>query len=425
MKVKIFRNWGLKLASIVLATLLWFLVVQIDDPQESRTFGNIKVNLTNTDLLAAEGKVYEVLDNTDTVRVTIRAPRSVVDSIESSDIVAEADMSKLTDINTIAITYDIQNVDMDSAKISGNHDVIKLNVEEKSSKYVSIAYNVTGDPAEGFMVGNITMDQNMIEVSGPKSAVEKVATAGVDVNVNGASNSLTANMEIKLYDSEGNTIVQDNIDKQTDYARVSAEILAVKEIPIEINYDGEPASGYMTTGVTDVEPSVIKIAGSSVTLSGINKLSIPAEEIDISGAVSDVTVQVDISQYLANNVRLADSSMDGTVKVTVHIEPVMKKSLDIPETNISFTNIPDGLEAELLDGEDGYTLQVRGLGANVSALSEENLKGVIDVEAWMEDQELTKLNPGMYYMPVSFTLDGNVEVVANVVVHAQIKKTEE
>lgn len=425
MKEKIFRNWGLKLASIVLATVLWFLVVQIDDPQESRTFANIQVNLINTDLLDSESKVYEVLDNTDIVRVTIRAPRSVVEKIESSDIIAEADMSKLTDINTIAITYDIQNVDTASAKISGNHDVVKLNVEEKASKYVSISYNLVGETASGYMVGNISMDQNMIEVSGPRSAVEQVETAGVDVNVAGAANSLSANMEIKLYDSDGKVITKDNIEKQTNYARVSVEVLAVKEVPVIIGYVGEPASGYMVTGVVDTEPTMVKIAGNSSTLSNIYRITIPDEEVDISGASEDVSVEIDISPYLANNIKLADSSFNGVIKATIHIEQLVGRSLFIDDDNISFTNVPDGFEAILLDDDGGYTLQVRGLGENVSALSADSMKGFIDVAAWMDDQELTKLTSGMYYMPVSFALDNNVEMNGNVIAHVQIKKIED
>jgi YbbR domain-containing protein len=366
-----------------------------------------------------------VLDNTDIVRVTIRAPRSVVEKIESSDIIAEADMSKLTDINTIAITYDIQNVDTASAKISGNHDVVKLNVEEKASKYVSISYNLVGEAASGYMVGNISMDQNMIEVSGPRSAVEQVETAGVDVNVAGAANSLSANMEIKLYDSDGKVITKDNIEKQTNYARVSVEVLAVKEVPVIIGYVGEPASGYTATGVVDTEPATVKIAGNSSTLSNIYRITIPDEEVDISGASEDVSAEIDISPYLANNIKLADSSFNGVIKATIHIEQLVSRSLFIDDENISFTNVPDGFEAILLDDDGGYTLQVRGLGENVSALSADSMKGFIDVAAWMDDQELTKLSSGMYYMPVSFALNNNVEMNGNVIAHVQIKKIED
>ena len=118
MKKALTRNLGLKLASLVLAFVLWFLVAQIYDPKDTVTFNNIQVRLINTELLDEEGKVYEVLDNSNLVRVTVTGPQSIVKSeLRRSDIVAEADMSKLTDINTIAITYYCENVSNDSVEI--------------------------------------------------------------------------------------------------------------------------------------------------------------------------------------------------------------------------------------------------------------------------------------------------------------------
>jgi hypothetical protein len=138
-----------------------------------------------------------------------------------------------------------------------------------------------------------------------------------------------------------------------------------------------------------------------------------------------VSAEIDISPYLANNIKLADSSFNGVIKATIHIEQLVSRSLFIDDENISFTNVPDGFEAILLDDDGGYTLQVRGLGENVSALSADSMKGFIDVAAWMDDQELTKLTSGMYYMPVSFALDNNVEMNGNVIAHVQIKKIED
>lgn len=64
-----------------------------------------------------------VLDNSNLVRVTVTGPQSIVKSeLRRNDIVAEADMSKLTDINTIAITYYCENISNDSVEIRGNHD---------------------------------------------------------------------------------------------------------------------------------------------------------------------------------------------------------------------------------------------------------------------------------------------------------------
>lgn len=424
MKNKLTHNWGLKLSSLVLAFAMWFLVAQFIDPQDSRSFGNIKVKLINTDLLEAENKVYEVLDESDIVKVTVRAPKSVLNNLRSSDVIAEADMSKLTDINTIVIRYDIQNANSESVEVVGNHDVVKLNVEEKASKYVAISYNVTGEPADGYMVGNINMDQNMIEISGPKSAVETVASAGVDINVNGAVSNLSANMEIKLYDSDGKAILNDNIEKQTDYARLSVEILATKEIPIRVEYVGEPASGYMPTGVVDINPQTVKIAGSTITLSNISEIFISDEAISIEGATENVEHDINIAEYLPGNVKLADTGFNGRIKATIHVEPVAQRTITVSADNFRFSNVPSEITALLMDGSDEYTIQVEGLKEEIDSLDEDSVRGIINVGEWMNEQELTRLNPGTYYIPADLELNSDVQPVNNLIVHVQIRKSD-
>ena len=187
MKKKIFHNWGLKLASLLLAFVIWFLVAKFGDPIVSVTFPNVRVSLTNTELLDNENKVFEILDNTDTVRVTVRIPTSMRSQLRASDIVAEADMNKLTDINTIGISYYVPNVDADS--ISGDHDFVRLSVEERMTKWIRVQSKILGEVAEGYMVAGTIYDQTLIEISGAKSVVEKVSYAGVEIDVSGATSN--------------------------------------------------------------------------------------------------------------------------------------------------------------------------------------------------------------------------------------------
>ena len=48
---KLTNNWGLKLIAILFALILWFAVINIDDPVVSETFKNIPVQLVNTETL--------------------------------------------------------------------------------------------------------------------------------------------------------------------------------------------------------------------------------------------------------------------------------------------------------------------------------------------------------------------------------------
>ena len=425
MKKALTRNLGLKLASLVLAFVLWFLVAQIYDPKDTVTFNNIQVRLINTELLDEEGKVYEVLDNSNLVRVTVTGPQSIVKSeLRRSDIVAEADMSKLTDINTIAITYYCENVSNDSVEIKGNHDSVRLSVEDKTSKWIKLESNTIGEVASGYMIGNVTLDQTNIEVTGPKSAISQVDHAGVDINVTDSTSSLSANVDIKLYDADGNELTLESVKKNVNSAHMTVEVLATKEVPVEIEYMGVPEDGYMATGEVESSVPTVRIAGTASALVGISAITVPEDRMNITGQSSDLVDIINLKEYLPSNVRLANKSFDGKITATVYIEPIDTKDLTIPADNISITGVPDGMEAEVTSTAEEYNITVSGLTRNVSILHDSSVTGVLDLNQWMEDNGLEELTPGNYTIPVTFNLSEDITVDTDVNIHIRLKNAD-
>ena len=425
MKKALTRNLGLKLASLVLAFVLWFLVAQIYDPKDTVTFNNIQVRLINTELLDEEGKVYEVLDNSNLVRVTVTGPQSIVKSeLRRSDIVAEADMSKLTDINTIAITYYCENVSNDSVEIKGNHDSVRLNVEDKTSKWIKLESNTIGEVASGYMIGNVTLDQTNIEVTGPKSAISQVDHAGVDINVTDSTSSLSANVDIKLYDADDNELTLESVKKNVNSAHMTVEVLATKEVPVEIEYMGVPEDGYMATGEVESSVPTVRIAGTASALVGISAITVPEERMNITGQSGDLVDIINLKEYLPSNVRLANKSFDGKITATVYIEPIDTKDLTIPSDNISITGVPDGMEAEVTSTAEEYNITVSGLTRDVSILRDSSVTGVLDLNQWMEDNGLEELTPGNYTIPVTFNLSEDITVDTDVNIHIRLKNAD-
>ena len=425
MKKALTRNLGLKLASLVLAFVLWFLVAQIYDPKDTVTFNNIQVRLINTELLDEEGKVYEVLDNSNLVRVTVTGPQSIVKSeLRRSDIVAEADMSKLTDINTIAITYYCENVSNDSVEIKGNHDSVRLNVEDKTSKWIKLESNTIGEVASGYMIGNVTLDQTNIEVTGPKSAISQVDHAGVDINVTDSTSSLSANVDIKLYDADDNELTLESVKKNVNSAHMMVEVLATKEVPVEIEYMGVPEDGYMATGEVESSVPTVRIAGTASALVGISAITVPEERMNITGQSGDLVDIINLKEYLPSNVRLANKSFDGKITATVYIEPIDTKDLTIPADNISITGVPDGMEAEVTSTAEEYNITVSGLTRDVSILRDSSVTGVLDLNQWMENNGLEELTPGNYTIPVTFNLSEDITVDTDVNIHIRLKNAD-
>lgn len=425
MKKLLTRNLGLKLASLLLAFVLWFLVAQIYDPKDTVTFNNIQVRLINTELLDEEGKVYEVLDNSNLVRVTVTGPQSIVKSeLRRSDIVAEADMSKLTDINTIAITYYCENISNDSVEIKGNHDSVRLNVEDKTSKWIKLESNTIGDVASGYMIGNVTLDQTNIEVTGPKSAISQVDHAGVDINVTDSTTSLSANVDIKLYDADDNELVLESVKKNVDSAYMTVEVLATKEVPVEIEYMGVPEDGYMATGEVESSVPTVRIAGTVSTLVEISAITVPEDRMNITGQSDNLVDIINLKEYLPANVRLADKSFDGKITATVYIEPIVSKDLTVAAENISVTGVPDGMEAEITSTAEEYNITVSGLSRDVSILHDSSVTGILNLTQWMEDNGVEELTPGTYTIPVTFNLAEDITVTPDINIHIRLKNAD-
>ena len=425
MKKALTHNLGLKLASLLLAFVLWFLVAQIYDPKDTVTFNNIQVRLINTELLDEEGKVYEVLDNSNLVRVTVTGPQSIVKSeLRRSDIVAEADMSKLTDINTIAITYYCENISNDSVEIKGNHDSVRLNVEDKTSKWIKLESNTIGNVASGYMIGSVSLDQTNIEVTGPKSAISQVDHAGVDINVTDSTSSLSANVDIKLYDADDNELTLESVKKNVDSAHMTVEVLATKEVPVEIEYMGVPEDGYMATGEVESSVPTVRIAGTASTLTGISAITVPEDRMNITGQTDNLVDIINLKEYLPSNVRLADKSFDGKITATVYIEPIVSKDLTVAAENISVTGVPDGMEAEITSTAEEYNITVSGLSRDVSILRDSSVTGILNLTQWMEDNGVEELTPGTYTIPVTFNLAEDITVTPDINIHIRLKNAD-
>ena len=275
MRKKIFSNWGLKLLSVAIAFGLWVLVVQIENPIESKDFSNIPVKIINTEQLAEEGKVYEVLDGSDIIkRVDIRARKKILSDIKDGDIVAVADLSKLTEMNTVWIDLSVPFYSREISEIYASNktqEVLKLSIDMKSTKNLPLTVNVKGEVAEGYLRIGARADLNRITISGPASKVEQISSAVVDVDVKGITSDLSASGEIKLYDKDGKLVDEKSIEKSDRTVGVKVSVLATKEVPIKYNVIGTPAKGYQTTDLVESTPNVIKIAGQSSVLDADRK----------------------------------------------------------------------------------------------------------------------------------------------------------
>ena len=380
------------------------------------------MNLIHTELLEEEEKLYEVLNDTDKVRVTVEAPRKVIDQLRSSDIVAEADVSRLTEVNTIAINCSVLNSAVEVSSITSSPDVVQLNVEDKATKWVNVKPYTTGEVAEGYMIYSKVSDQTRMEISGPESVIEQIDHAGLEMDVTGATDNVSGNVEIRFYDNARNLVDDADVIKNADSMHMVVTVLALKEVPVEVTVTGEPADGYLLTGGVECEPSTVVLAGTVSALADVNKVNV---FMDITEESADVEKIINLRPYLDSGIRFADSSFDGRVRASVHIEASVERTLTIPGRNVTVQNLPEGFELEFPELQQTYRLRISGLSAATAAVEQSMVQGTLDIAAWMREQNMTELTAGVYDIPVDFEVPGDVVIENEVIARVTIKAVEE
>lgn len=426
MKKKLLNNLGLKLLSVMMAVVLWFVVVMTNNPKDTKTFYDVPVKLVNVELLEKEGKVYEVLDGTDLVRVTVEMPRNRMSELTKEDIVAEADVSKLTEINTVPITCFVINPELNISDIKCNRDAVRLSVEEEATKWLNVQCTPQGSVGEGYVVDGVDKSPTRIKIVGPKSAVDKVSSVVAEVDVTNAISNVTVNVEPQFYDAEGNLLELPNVTRNEDTIHVEVKVLATREVPLELSYVGEPGEGYLVTGRIEANPPTVMVAGTLNALVGVSKIVIPAEEIDITGATEDYSASVSIRKYLPDNVKLVEvEGMNGRANVTVGIEPREERTLTISQRNISIQSLPEGFEADFDQEAGAHRLIISGLSADVSGIDQATVRGTVDVAAWMESENMSQLAAGTYRLPVSFEFPAGIRIENELFVRLTITEGEE
>ncbi|MBO5504385.1 MAG: hypothetical protein J5969_07910 [Lachnospiraceae bacterium] len=382
-----FNNLGLKITSVVVALLMWLVVTNSSDPVVWRQQVNIPVRILNTELLTAEGKVYTILDDSATIPVVnYSAPRSIADSIKPENIVATADIQELTNVNTVRIhlSSNIYNTQIES--IEGSIDSVKFSIEDRKTSAFLLQVSTNGEPANGYSVGDVTSEQNQIRVSGPESLVSAIRTASAVVDINGAAGNITTYADVRLYDKEGEQIPTANLTMNITSVKVSVSILATKTLPVSVTTTGQPASGYLVSGDVTVTPESVEMAGRTSALGSYSEITVPEEELDITGATETVVKEINITPYVPELIRFADSSYNGIVTVTVPVEAVASDEIDVSITDIAMENVPEGMTAEIVSEDLSpaagmLRVKVLGLDQTLSTLQAAQLMPYVDVGA--------------------------------------------
>ena len=428
MKERIMNNLGLKILAILCSVVLWFIVMNISDPDGSRTFYDVQVILTNESIVTDQNKVYEIMEGTDKVDVTVTAKRSILDRINASDIRVVADFSNLTLSNTIDLQLSTAIYNSSLTNIKADVTSMKLEVEDKIQRQFRILATTSGELDTDYMIGSVTTDANLVNISGAESIINQVDHVEASVNVSGMISNINTKADLKFYNKEGELLDGSKITKNISSVLVSVEILQTKKVQLVAEAMGVTAEGYAATGIIENSPATILIAGNSDILRTIESILIPAEAINITGKKETTQTLVNIKDYLPDGVRLANETYSGNVTVTVYVEPLIKETVLLLENQVQVLNLPETLTYEYRDifteDQSELELEITGLKALVEQMKAQNVVATIDINTLIKEGE-TEVMPGTYKINPTLNLVSGVELISPFEITIIISEIEE
>ena len=382
MKDKIKNNIGFKIAAVLFAIFLWWAVVNIDDPINSKKYV-VNVTVTNPEVITNAGKSYQILDDMKNVVVTVKARRKVLDEIETSDIIATADLREMQD-TSVPIRIQIQGFEGLYEEVSSNPRNIQVRTETIQKKTFPITASYYGLPRDGYVVGNMIAEPKTVDISGPESTVEKISKVVAKVDVSEMSKDAKVEATLIYYDAADNIIDQSLLSSNCDKKGVTVSVIIWKTRNLTLQFDTtkiKPAAGYVFTGI-EVEPQTIEVAASSDILGTISKLEIGPDVLARPHISETEEVVIEITEYLPEGINLVGDNT--SVVVRIMIEEAGTKSILLPVGAVTVTNSPENLQLTYGPAQE-IELKFEGATEVLAGLTNEKIIATIDLSSYTEE----------------------------------------
>ena len=325
--------------SIIAAIVLWFYVINIENPITNTVIRDVPINMEGTVELQERG--YAVSSaSAETIDINIQGTRNEVLRVSAADISVRTNVSGLSEgSSSVVISYSVpQGITVTSVETNN----VTYNVE----KYVTVSkpVDIIMEGASGSReVTVISSSLSQVDVSGAESLVASVDT----VRVNGSLSKAELDQETvnalacKAVDESGKEVV--GVTLAHDTINVTAAVYQTKTVPLEVSIKGDVWEGTTLTGT--VLPESVVIKGPASMLSQTSGVS--SKTIDISGIYEDKEFEVVPS--LPDGLYLSNSNTALTAKFTVATEGQLV--FNYKASDIRIMDVADGLKASVTLGD--------------------------------------------------------------------------
>lgn len=376
---------GWKLLSLVIAIGLWFMVINTENPLETRSY-TANIQLQNEEALFERGYVVVNEDEITSTRVTVRlrGQRLALDTLSQSSTKVQA----VVDLDNVIYSYNgepvsvpvkivIPSVVNDSFEIlSKSIQTITVDIQPYINKDFEVKAVVNNTDSDTVQLANAVASPGTVTVYGAKSVVNSIAEVRAEVNPEILEDGMVITTAPVAYDAEGNVV--DKVTFSSNELSVKIGMDEMKSVRVAVDITGRAAEGYEVTGIY-VSPDTVDVAGKASDLSGVSIIRLP--DIDVTGIDSNIIKEFSVEDYLPEGLRVIGADGSDKITVTVSVEEETTKEIVIPAESITVEGtLEEGLSAHIA-GRD-MTITISGAGSVISTVEADDIKAYVDVDGY-------------------------------------------
>ena len=385
-KSKFTMDIGWKLLSLIIAIGLWFMVINTENPVETRSY-TAAIQLQNEEALTERGYVVVNDDELSSTRVTVRlrGQRLALDALSQSSTRVQA----VVDLSDVIYSYSGEPVSVPvdiviPSVVNSSFEILSKSVQTVSvdiQPYVNKDFdvkavvNTTDETAKE--LANAVASPGSVTVYGARSIVESVAEVRAYVSPETVEDGMVMTAVPVAYNADG--IVVGDVTFGTEELSVMITLDEVKSVRVNLSLTGEVADGYEITDYYTT-PETMEVAGDAAALSRLNSINLP--DIDVTGLEANSGYEFSAGDYLPDGLRALDG---GRITATVIVEEEETKELIIPVESVTWGDtLAEGYMASI-SGED-ISISVKGVASVIDTLTAADVEAHIDLDGLGEGE---------------------------------------
>ena len=392
--------------SILAAIAIWLYVDLVRQPSVPMKVKDIPVEFSGESTTLADKGLMLLSGYDTTIDLTLKGPRRQLWQIDKDDIRIVVDTSSITEVGSQSLTYQViypDGVSKNSITVDwASAYRVTVTVGELYSTEVPLVCEVTGTPKKDFYAEDPILDTNKILLHGQRDDLINISYAKVTVDVTGSDKSYENALAFKLYDY--NNIEVDNaaIRPTVKLVQVRVPIKTTKEVPLEMIVR-ESAGSTRDQVSFSIDPKSVTLAGEKDVLDAIQ--SIALDTVYLQDISESQTMYYEI--LAPEKTEIVGDNHSATVTFTV--TGVTEKTVTVSHFQVE--RVPEGFTG--ICTTESIKVTIRGLAAEIEAVTEDNIIAVIDFSSLTAE--------GEYTLPVNIVVNGYKNISAKGTYQVNVK----